>query len=79
MLATAAAVVTRRLRTAAELSVTQFVMDWIFGLVMSLLFPPVSAIFVPRLSLIFVLNVCLPIWLWCARSVERESLGTSAR
>ena len=79
LLATAAAVVTRRLRTAAELSVTQFVMDWIFGLVMSLLFPPVSAIFVPRLSLIFVLNVCLTVWLWCARSVERESLGTSAR
>jgi len=79
LLATAAAVVTRRLRTAAELSVTQFVMDWIFGAVMSLLFPPLAPMFAPRLSLTIVLNVFLPIWLWCARSVERETLETSAR
>jgi hypothetical protein len=80
LLAAALAVITRRLRTAAELNVMRFALDWFFALGTYLFFPAVSALFLPaHLSLSLVLNVCLTLWLWCARSVERESLGTSAR
>ena len=80
MLATAVALVTRRLRTAAELNVTRFALDWVFALATCLFFPRASALFLPaHLSLPVVLDMCLTLWLWCARSVERESLETSTR
>lgn len=82
-LASALAVFTRRLRTAAELMMARFALNWIFSLGLHLFFPALSALAATHLSrsnaIYIVLNVCLTLWLWCARSMERESLETSAR
>ena len=82
-LGSALAVVTRRLGTAAELMIVWFALTWIFSLGVYLFFPTLWASFTTHLSLSTTiraaLNVCLVLWLWCARSVERESPGTSVR
>jgi len=80
-LASAVAVLTRRLRTAAELNILWFGLNFVFALGVYLsvpsLFQPAHLSLADRIY--FVFNACLTLWLWCARSVERESLGTSAR
>jgi len=80
-LASALAVFNRRLRTAAELMVVWFALSQIFELGVYLFYPALWAWSATDLSLSTMiraaLNVCLILWLWCARSVERERPGAS--
>jgi hypothetical protein len=82
-LASALAVFNRRLRTAAELMVVWFVLNQLMELGVYLFYSALWAWSAAHLSLSTTIraaiNVCLILWLWCARSVERESLGTSLR
>jgi hypothetical protein len=83
LLASALAVFTRRLRTAAELMIVWFALSQIFSLGVYVFYPALWAWSTANLSLSAeiraALHVCLMLWLWCARSVERESEGASAR
>ena len=83
-LASALAVFTRRLRTAAELMIVRLALEWIFTAWAYVFFPAVSGLLLPThpslsATIHVSLTVCLTAWLWCARSIERESFGTSAR
>lgn len=83
-LASALAVMNRRLRTAAELMLVWFAMNWICSLALPLFYPAMSALLQPThmsysAAIRGVLNVCVVLWLWCGRSVERESLGAAAQ
>jgi hypothetical protein len=82
-LASALAVFTRRLRTAAELMVVWLALNQIFSLWVYLFFPALWALSSTHVSLSTTvrtaINVCLILWLWCARNVEREGPRTSVR